>query len=194
MMGTDAPAFSRIGLVDGIEDGGGMVARTCQAGGQQVDCWYVNPGWAQGANWWATADPTGGAPGSGQAPLTAPFYIIKRDGYEERHWLAPDTGYPANLRARRLLGANARPRDGQPESGLEWFEWSDLCDTARAETGCPPLPATPEPAAATGDVAPGDAAPVPEPTVPATPMLPQLNAALRFAAPLPALPAPAAAG
>jgi hypothetical protein len=193
MMGTDAPAFSRIGLVDGIEDGGGMVARTCQAGGQQVECWYVNPGWAQGANWWATADPSGGAPGSGQAPLTAPFYIIKRDGYEERHWLAPDTGYPVNLRARRLLGANARPRDGQPESGLEWFEWSDLCDTARAETGCPPLPAAPEPAAATGDVAPGDAAPVPEPTVPATPMLPQLNAALRFAAPLPALPAPAAA-
>ncbi|HET6953556.1 MAG TPA: hypothetical protein VFI47_24475, partial [Acidimicrobiales bacterium] len=91
MMGTDAPAFSRLGLVDGIDDAGGMAARTCVVGAQTVDCAYVDPAAAQGANWWALDDPSGGAPAAGQAPLTAPFYVFKRDGYEERHGLPADT-------------------------------------------------------------------------------------------------------
>jgi hypothetical protein len=152
MLGMDAPAWSRVGLVDGIENGGGMVPRTCVTGGQTLPCWYVDPSKAQGANWWALDDPSGGAPGSGEAPLPAPFYVVKRDGFEERHFMAIDTGYPVNLSGRRQLGLNARPRDGQQGSGVQWFDTSDLCDTARPEMGCapapPPAPAAPEPGAA----------------------------------------------
>ena len=137
--------FARIGLVDGIEVAGGMQPRTCLVGGQSLPCWYVDPARAQGANWWATDDPTGGAVGSGEAPLTAPFYVISRgDGYEERYWMSVDTGYAVNISARRTLGQNARPRDGEPASGLEWWQGADLCDTARPEMGCvPPPPALP---------------------------------------------------
>ncbi|HEX6418265.1 MAG TPA: hypothetical protein VFZ77_07205 [Acidimicrobiales bacterium] len=144
MAGT-APAFSRIGLVDGIDRTGGAEIRRCLAGGQPVTCAYIDPRRAQGANWWATDDPGGGAPGAGMAPLTAPFYVLERDGKEERHWLAEDTGYPVDIQARRAIGQNARPRDGQPGSGLEWHDSSDLCDPARPETGCPQPEPAPEP-------------------------------------------------
>jgi hypothetical protein len=146
MLGLDAPAWSRIGLVDGIENGGGMVTRTCVTGGQTLPCWYIDPSKAQGANWWSLDDPSGGAPASGEAPLPAPFYVVKRDGFEERHFMTIDTGYRVNLQGRRQLGLNARPRDGQPGSGIQWSDSSDLCDTARPEMGCgspPPAPATP---------------------------------------------------
>ena len=145
MLGLDAPAWSRIGLVDGIENGGGMVARICVTSGQTLPCWYIDPSKAQGANWWALDDPSGGAPGSGEAPLPAPFYVIERDGFEERHFMSIDTGYPQNLAGRRQLGLNARPRDGQPGSGIQWYDASDVCDTARPEMGCapPPPPASP---------------------------------------------------
>jgi hypothetical protein len=164
MLTPGLPAFARIGLVDGIEDTGGMQARTCLVGGQSLPCWYVDPGRAQGANWWATDDPTGGARASGEAPLTAPLYVVARgDGSEERYWMSVDTGYPVNIAAKRVLGQNARPRDGQPASGLTWWQGADLCDTARPEMGCtppppPPPPPAPEPepatqaAAATADV------------------------------------------
>ncbi len=141
-----------------------MVPRTCVTGGQTLPCWYVDPSRAQGANWWAQDDPSGGRPGSGEAPLPAPFYVVKRDGFEERHFMAIDTGYPVNLSGRRRLGLNARPRDGQPGSGIEWFDSSDLCDTARPEMGCtPPPPPPPAPAPKT--------APTPhaEPVVPKAP-------------------------
>ncbi|HET6951626.1 MAG TPA: hypothetical protein VFI47_14690, partial [Acidimicrobiales bacterium] len=124
------------------------------------------------------------------------FYVFKRDGYEERHWLPANTGYPVAIRARRLLGANARPRDGQAQSGLEWIDWSDLCDTARPETGCAPPPAPPPappaPAAAGAPVEATQAGPTPE--VPATPLLPALGASERFAAPLLVAAAPAGVG
>ena len=145
MVGAGHPPFSTIGLVEGIENAGGMVAHTCLLGGTPTECYYVNPGAAQGANWWATTNPDGGAVGSGEAPLTAPFYVVQRDGYEERHWMMHDTGYDVNLSARRQLGQNARPMDGQPASGLAWSNTSDLCDTDRPEFRCP-LPAPPEPA------------------------------------------------
>ena len=151
MVGIGTPPFSRIGLVDGIEVGGGMQARTCILGGQAQPCWYVDPARAQGANWWALDDPTGGAVASGEAPLPAPFYVVKRSGYEERHFMAVDTGYGVNLAGSRLLGMNARPRDGQPGSGVAWsLNATDLCDTARPEMGCtpPPPPPAPEPEAA----------------------------------------------
>ena len=74
--------------------------------------------------------------------------MVKRNGYEERHWLARDTGYDTNSAARRLIGLNARPVDAEPGSGLEWFAGSDLCDADRPELGCPlPTPAAPAPEA-----------------------------------------------
>ena len=57
-----------------------------------------------------------------------------------------DTGYDVNISARRQLGQNARPMDGQPASGLAWSNTSDLCDTDRPEFRCPlPQPAEPAP-------------------------------------------------
>jgi len=140
MVGLGRPAFSTIGLVDGIDNTGGMAARTCVFAGEELPCHYVDPAEAQGADWWATDYPSGGAVASGEAPLTAPFYVLKRKGYEERHWLSEDTGYRIDVRARRRLGQNARPMDGQPASGLQWIEGTDLCDTARPEMGCAPEP------------------------------------------------------
>jgi len=142
MMTPGLPPFAHIGLVGGIEDGGGMQAHTCLVGGQKTRCDFVDPGRAQGANWWALDDPTGGARASGEAPLPAPFYVVKRNGYEERHWLARDTGYGIDITARRLLGQNARPRDGQPQSGLQWDATSDLCDLSRPGMVCGPKATT----------------------------------------------------
>ncbi|HKA83683.1 MAG TPA: hypothetical protein VKD21_07455 [Acidimicrobiales bacterium] len=158
MLGGGAAPFSRIGLVDGVDNVGGMVKRQCLSGGRRVTCWYVDPRLAQGAHWWATSDPGGGAVASGMAPLSAPFYVVKRKGYEERHWLAEDTGYRVDISARRRLGFNARPMDGQRWSGLEWFSGSNLCDPARRGMGCAPPP--PEP--------PANQAPKPPAPEPAT--------------------------
>jgi hypothetical protein len=158
MVGAGHPPFSTIGLVEGIDNAGGMQMRTCLVGGAETECAYVDPAAAQGANWWATSNPDGGTVGSGEAPLSAPFYVVQRNGYEERHWKAQDTGYDVDITARRLIGQNARPMDGQPQSGLEWFASSDLCDTERPDMGCAPPPPAPEPGAeaepaagATGD-------------------------------------------
>lgn len=48
-----------------------------------------------------------------------------------------------HVQARRALGQNARPRDGQPGSGLEWFDTSGLCDPSRADMDCPGAPGDP---------------------------------------------------
>jgi hypothetical protein len=145
MLGGGAAPFSRIGLVDGVENTGGMVKRECLVDGAPVTCWYIDPGRAQGARWWATADPAGGAVASGMAPLSAPFYVVERGGFEERHWMSEDTGYPIDVAARRRLGQNARPKDGQPGSGLAWTGATHLCDPGRPEMGCSPSPQPPPP-------------------------------------------------
>ena len=118
-----------------------MAERQCLIRGRPLTCRYVDPRRAQGAHWWATSDPGGGAVASGMAPLSAPSYVVKRNGFEERHWLAENTGYRVDLATRRRLGFNARPMDGQPRSGLQWFGASNLCDPARPEMGCAPPPA-----------------------------------------------------
>jgi hypothetical protein len=149
MVGLDRVPFSTIGLVDGIENTGGMRTHTCLLGGTSTPCDFVDPAAAQGANWWANVNIDGGQVAAGEAPLTAPFYVVKRNGYEERHWLAADTGYETNISARRVIGYNARPVDAEPGSGLEWFAGSDLCDVDRPELGCPlPPPPAAEPAPA----------------------------------------------
>lgn len=142
MVGAGHPPFSTIGLVEGIDNAGGMEMRTCVLGGVESECAYIDPAAAQGANWWAASNLDGGTVGSGEAPLTAPFYVVQRNGYEERHWKAQDTGYDVDISARRLIGQNARPMDGQPHSGLAWSASSDLCDTERPEMRC----TTPRPA------------------------------------------------
>ncbi|HEU0170297.1 MAG TPA: hypothetical protein VFR26_02575 [Acidimicrobiales bacterium] len=157
MVGLDRVPFSTIGLVDGIENTGGMRTHTCLLGGVPTPCDFVDPAAAQGANWWANANIDGGQIAAGEAPLTAPFYVVKRNGYEERHWLASDTGYDTNISARRPIGLNARPMDAEPGSGLEWFAGSDLCDADRPELGCPiaaPAAQAPEPGAEAADAAP----------------------------------------
>lgn len=159
MVGAGHPPFSTIGLVEGIDNTGGMQTHTCLLGWTPTECYFVDPAAAQGANWWATSNLDGGAVASGEAPLTAPFYVLKRNGYEERHWMAQDTGYGTHLSARRLIGQNARPMDGQPQSGLEWYAASDLCDTDRPEMRCP-LPTAP-------------AAPAPAPAKPEAPAEPE---------------------
>jgi hypothetical protein len=146
MVGPGHPPFSTIGLVDGVDNMGGMRPRMCNVGGAALGCYFVDPAAAQGANWWATTNIDGGAAASGEAPLTAPFYVIVRNGYEERHWMAQDTGYSVNISARRVIGQNSRPRDGEPQSGLEWWKSSDLCDTSRPEMGCAPKPEPKPPA------------------------------------------------
>jgi hypothetical protein len=156
MVGLGHAPFSTIGLVDGIENTGGMQTHTCLLSGVPTPCDYVNPAAAQGANWWANTNIDGGAVGQGEAPLTAPFYVVKRNGYEERHWLAADTGYGVDISARRVIGVNARPVDAEPGSGLEWFWGTDLCDTDRPELGCP-LPAAQEQAPPADDAATADA-------------------------------------
>jgi hypothetical protein len=155
MLGHGRAPFSTIGLVDGIENTGGMQKHTCVSGQSTVECWYINPAAGQGANWWAKVNVDGGAPASGEAPLTAPFYVVERKGYEERHWMAQDTGYGRHVWARRRLGQNARPRDGQPQSGLEWYAGSNICDLDRPEMRCPQpaKPAAQKPTAAAGQPA-----------------------------------------
>jgi hypothetical protein len=146
MVGPGHPPFSTIGLVDGIHNGGGMQSRDCLSGGTKVRCFYVDPARAQGANWWATSNIDGGTVAAGEAPLTAPFYVVERDGYEERHWMAEDTGYDSDISARRRLGENDRPRDGEPQSGLAWYKASNICDPTRPEMGCTPPKPKPAPA------------------------------------------------
>ena len=114
MVGLGHPPFSTIGLVDGIENTGGMRTHTCLLSGVPTPCHFVDPAAAQGANWWANANVDGGQVAAGEAPLTAPFYVVKRNGYEERHWLAPDTGYDIDLSASPAIGINARPMDAEP--------------------------------------------------------------------------------
>ncbi len=150
-MTSKAPYFSNISLVPGISATGGAVRRTCTIGGQTLECWYVNPsvGVIEGATAWATVAPDGnGSPITKPAPLSKPFYVIKRNGNEERHWLRVDSGYDADISAVRQLGKNARPRSSQSGSGLAWAKSSGLCDVTAKRGACggnspPPPPPRP---------------------------------------------------
>ena len=142
MMST-SPQFARITKVPGISATGGAVARTCTIGEAVVECWYIDPsiGVVEGANWWAGMNPLdGGSPTVAPTPLTAPFYVVKRGGHEERHWLRADTGYPVDISARRQLGRNARVRSNQTGSGLAWSRSSGLCDVEAGSGQCTVVP------------------------------------------------------
>ena len=148
MTGQD-PYFSNISLVPGITATGGAVRHSCTLGGQTVECWYVDPsvGVIQGSTAWATVAPDGnGSPITKPAPLSKPFYVVKRNGNEERHWLRVDTGYDTDISAVRQLGKNARVRSNQAGSGLAWAKTSGLCDVTAKRGACggnsnnPPAP------------------------------------------------------
>ncbi|MGA9276842.1 cell wall-binding repeat-containing protein, partial [Ilumatobacter sp.] len=140
------PGLPTVLSVPGITSTGGAVSRTCRVGGATLPCWYVNPSVSviQGNNWWARLDPTGGAgPTPGQTnptvvptPLSFPFYVLENNGREERHWLRADTGYNIDISASRILNANARPRPGQVNSGVQWSGVSTLCDLTTNRGAC----------------------------------------------------------
>lgn len=143
---VEGEPFSNLTLVDGISATGGAQARTCTFLGEagSVPCWYIDPrvGVIEGATAWATLDPTGGPSATvAPTPLSHPFYVVERDGYEERHWLQADTGFDIDISGRRLLGRNARPRPSQPGSGIDWLRSTDLCDATAQRGAClPPAP------------------------------------------------------
>lgn len=114
---------------------GGMVRSTCRIGTSlEVLCQRVDPALAQGLRTWA-------APGAGPTPLTAPFYVVVRDGREVRYWLSQDTGYPQTIIAHKPIRANAR-------TSLTWSFATPadaLCDlgSGRGACGAPRVASTP---------------------------------------------------
>lgn len=131
--------FQNIGLVP-MSVAGGAVLRNCRlAGAGSYPCWYVDPGMAQGSSWWAALTPLdGGSPTQAPTPISTPFYVIKRDGLEQRYWLRADTGYAGDLTGTRVLGKNARPRSSQPGSGISWSMGAGLCDVTAGRGSCDP--------------------------------------------------------
>lgn len=143
MTGGSKP-FANIHLVSGISVTGGAKARTCTLVGVPgtLPCWYVDPsvGTIEGATGWATVNPGGGSPTVAPAPLSEAFYVLERNGREERHWLRADTGYGIDISASRQIGKNDRPRSNQSGSGLTWVRSSGLCDLTTARGNCVPVP------------------------------------------------------
>lgn len=119
-------ALQGVTQVSDVTQYGGAEPRDCQVGGVSYTCLFVDPAAAQGANWWA-------APGGGNSPVAAPFYVYKQtDGdtsTEVRYWLATDSGAATDVVASRPFGANAR-------GGLTWSEGTGLCDTTADRGTC----------------------------------------------------------
>jgi len=139
-MTATKPYFRNIRLVAGISPVGGAVRRICSIPGQAgaVECWYVNPsvGVIQGATGWATVRIDGYLdPVKAPAPLSRPFYVVKRNGKEERYWIRADTGYSIYISASRTLGKNARPVNNPAGSGLTWTK-TGLCDLTMHRGAC----------------------------------------------------------
>ncbi|WP_426572341.1 FG-GAP repeat domain-containing protein [Aquihabitans sp. McL0605] len=141
-MTASAQPFADITLVPGISVTGGAKARSCTVAGSTdvIPCWYIDPsvGTIEGATGWATVNPGGGSPTVAPAPLSKPFYVLERNGREERHWLAVDTGYDIDISASREIGKNDRPRSNQAGSGLTWVASSGLCDVSTGRGACVP--------------------------------------------------------
>lgn len=114
---------------------GGAVPTTCRIGPTtQVACHRVDPAAAEGYVGWRAA-------AGGPTPLTAPFYVFRRDGREYRYWLAADTGYAQTVVAHKPVTANAR-------TSLTWSlatAADNLCDlgTTRGACGTPRVASTP---------------------------------------------------
>ena len=128
-------------LVAGIGPMGGVEQRVCEVPvGTEVACWFVDPARAEGATAWRFSPVDGGSNTVAPTPLSAPFYVVKRDAYEERYWLRDHSGYASDIRGRRQIGGNARPRSGQPLSGVEWTSGEGLCDVTLLIGRCDLLP------------------------------------------------------
>ncbi|MFN8019746.1 MAG: hypothetical protein U0P45_16750 [Acidimicrobiales bacterium] len=140
-----SPKFSNVSLVSGISATGGAKRRSCTLPGSStaLTCWYIDPsvGTIEGATGWATLDPTGGSSSSvAPTPLAYPFYVVERNGREERHWLRADTGYGIDISGTRQLGKNDRPDSDQAGSGITWSSSSGLCDLTTGRGSCVPVP------------------------------------------------------
>ncbi|MGH8879505.1 MAG: hypothetical protein ACRD0P_19510 [Stackebrandtia sp.] len=111
---------------DSVTNLGGGESRECEFSGAPVECLFVDPSKAQGANWWA--DPAGG-----RSPIAAPFYVYRlTDGdtiTEVRYWLAADSGAATDVQASRPFGGNAR-------DSLTWAAGGGLCDTTADRGKC----------------------------------------------------------
>ncbi|WP_152362038.1 hypothetical protein [Microlunatus speluncae] len=111
---------------DTVTNLGGAESRECEIGGATVDCVFVDPAAAQGANWWA-------APGGGRSPIAAPFYVWRvTDGdsvTEIRYWLGADSGAATDVQAARPFGGNAR-------DSLTWTAGPGLCDQTAGRGDC----------------------------------------------------------
>ena len=105
---------------------GGAVPTTCRIGPTtQIPCHRVDPARAEGYVGWRP-------PQAGPTPLTAPFYVFRRDGREYRYWLAADTGYARTVVAHKPVTANAR-------TSLTWSlatTADDLCDLGATRGAC----------------------------------------------------------
>lgn len=123
---TFTRALEEVKAVDGVKRHGGASARDCTYEGSKYDCLFVDPGKAQGADWWAQ-------PGGGQSPVPKPFYVFtfERDSktYEVRYWLSADSDASADVSVSRQLGTDAR-------SELFWTDDSGLCDTTENRGDC----------------------------------------------------------
>ncbi len=134
-----SPVLGSVSAVVGISATGGASARSCRLAGETatIPCWYINPAAAQGNNWWALLDPMGGASATvAPTPLSFPFYVLERNGQEERHWLGIDTGYAIDISASRLIGQNARVHPTRTLDGLTWRAESGLCDVTANRGVC----------------------------------------------------------
>ena len=136
LVATDGPS-----LVPGIGPLGGVEQRSCQLPDTtEHTCWFVDPDRSQGATAWKLQPLDGGSSTVAPTPLSAPFYVIERSGLEERYWLRDDSGYAVDIRGQRQIGGNARPRTGQPTSGVTWSSGDGLCDLTVLRGRCDLLP------------------------------------------------------
>lgn len=124
--GACEDVYNRI-LSDGITTvdigrwGGGEM-RDCSFDGSPAECLYVDPANAEGADWWA-------APGGGQSPISAPFYVWRDGDQEVRYWLASDSGASTDVQA-------TRPFDGDARDSLSWTATTGFCDVTEQRGAC----------------------------------------------------------
>lgn len=133
LFNPNAPATPVIDEDYSTDSLGGIERRVCSIAGTSgtFSCFYVDFVRAEGTTSSWTGN-TAGDPNVGLSPLAEPFYVYDYAGggvgYEWRYWLAEDSGFPTDIRARRALGTNSRT-----PGNLVWNQFTastgqGLCD------------------------------------------------------------------